>query len=57
MVQIRKILTKNNVKHTDKISSDKQSNYGKSIDTYSDYIQADLIMIMTNPNHCCLVLF
>jgi nucleotide-binding universal stress UspA family protein len=50
MAQIKNILTKNGIKHTDKMSSDSRSNYGKSIILYSDYIKADLVMIMTNPD-------
>ncbi len=49
MSQIKNILTKSGVKHTSKISADTHANYGKSIVIYSNYIQADLIMIVTNP--------
>jgi nucleotide-binding universal stress UspA family protein len=50
MSQIKNILAKNSIKHTDKMSSDKHANYGKSIVIYCDYMQADLVMIMTNPD-------
>ena len=50
MSQIKNILTKNGIKFTDKISADSHSNFGKSISIYSDYIKADLIMVMTNPH-------
>lgn len=50
ITQIKNILAKAGVKHTEKISADTQSNFAKTILTYSDYIEADLIMIMTNPD-------
>jgi len=50
MAQIKNILAKNSIKCTNKISIDSNSNFGKSINVYSDYIKADLVMVMTNPN-------
>jgi len=50
IAQIKNILSKNGIKHTDIISEDSYSNFGKSINVYSDNIKADLIMIMTNPD-------
>jgi hypothetical protein len=50
MSQIMNILSKNGIKYTDKISTDTHSNFGKSLNVYSDQINADLIMIMTNPH-------
>jgi len=50
IAQIKNILDKNGIKHTDTISADKRSNYGKSIVIYSNYTKADLVMIMTNPD-------
>ena len=50
MSQIKNILSKNGIKFTDKISADSNSNFGKSINVYSDYIKADLVMVMTNPH-------
>jgi nucleotide-binding universal stress UspA family protein len=50
MSQIKNILSKSGIKYTDKISADSHSNFGKSINVYSDYIKADLVMIMTNPH-------
>lgn len=50
MAQIKNFLDISGIKHTDKISADTHSNFGKSIIVYSDYIKADLIMIMTNPS-------
>jgi len=50
IAQIKNILAKNGIKHTCKISADTYSNFGKSINIYSDYIKADLVMIMTNPD-------
>lgn len=50
MAQIKNILGKYGVKYTDKISADSHSNFGKSIIVYSDYIKADLVMVLTNPS-------
>jgi len=50
MAQIKNILAKNGIKFTEKMSSDSGSNFAKSIIVYSDYIKADLVMIMTNPD-------
>jgi len=50
MSQIKNILLKNEIKFTDKISTETYSNFGKSINVYADYIKADLVMIMTNPH-------
>ncbi|MFH0865202.1 MAG: universal stress protein, partial [Bacteroidota bacterium] len=49
MAQIRNIMSKNGIKYTVKISAD-TGNFGKGIIVYSDYIKADLIMVMTNPD-------
>lgn len=49
VAQIKNILTKNRVKFTEKCSVDK-GNFAKSIIAFSDYIKADLILIMTNPD-------
>jgi len=50
MAQIKNILAKNGIKYTEKISADSGSNFAKNIMVYSDYIKADLIVIMTNPD-------
>lgn len=49
MAQIKNIMAKNKIKFTEKCAADKGS-FAKSIIVYSDYIKADLIMIMTNPD-------
>ncbi|HNW97898.1 MAG TPA: universal stress protein [Bacteroidales bacterium] len=49
MAQIKSILKKNGVKFTEKVSAE-SGNFAKSINVYSDYIKADMVMIMTNPD-------
>ena len=50
IAQIKSILAKNEINYTEKISLDTGSNFAKSIIVYSDYLKADMIMIMTNPD-------
>jgi nucleotide-binding universal stress UspA family protein len=50
MAQIKNILAKNDIRYTEKISSDKGGNYAKGIALYADYIKADMVLIMTNPD-------
>lgn len=49
MAQIKSIMTKNGIKHTQKIAVD-TGNFGKGIMVYADYIKADLVMMMTQPD-------
>jgi nucleotide-binding universal stress UspA family protein len=49
MAQIKNIMAKNGIKHTEKIPTT-GGNVAKGIIVYADYIKADLIMIMTNPS-------
>lgn len=50
MAQIKNILSKNNIPYTEKITSDRGGNFAKSIVVYADYIKADIVLIMTNPD-------
>lgn len=50
MAQIKNFLANNDIRYTEKIASDKSGNYAKGIVVYADYIKADLVLIMTNPD-------
>jgi hypothetical protein len=50
MAQIKNMLGKEKIKFTEKVSASAGGNYAKSIMVYSDYIKADIIMIMTDPD-------
>ena len=50
LLQIRKFFTQNDIKHTFEIA-DKNGAFPKQILTYSQSIDADLILIMTNPDN------
>lgn len=53
-VQVKTMLEKANVDFTEKFSDEKGPNFGKQIMTFSESINADLIMISTNPDQLSL---
>ena len=50
MAQVKNFLSKNSVKFTDRISPDSKGSFAKHIIEFSDQINAEIIMIMTNPD-------
>jgi nucleotide-binding universal stress UspA family protein len=49
VAQIKKFLKENSIKFAEKCSKEKGS-FGKEVVAFADHINADLVMIMTNPN-------
>ena len=48
--QIKKFFDENNVEYIIKVNDEKGGNFAKSVVSYSEYVEADLIMIMTEPD-------
>lgn len=53
-VQVKTMLEKANVDFTERFSDDKGPNFGKQVMNFSESINADLIMISTNPDQLSL---
>jgi len=48
--QIIKIFEENHIEYIHKVNEEKEGNFAKAVINYADYIEADLIMIMTEPD-------